>query len=506
MPPPPQSDDVIQELNPTRYPIKSYKGIFVIAKREFFANLKSVRMLVLMILFVLAVLGGSYGISGLSSPSQTLPDVEILAWIIVEDYEGNGPLNDLVLRMTDTEGNPIEAVYVQYYKGDVDDDELLFNGQTDGNGTVVMNDVLDSLFDINENTFTFFFDKSSEDEMVKASISLEGVPKNAYVMNNVLDLDDDNIEDDVMVLVMDKNGVPIEGANVTITSSEDTFIATTNSKGVVSLRNLQAGDMTFEGTIDPRKYDVEVEYQGSTSQNTFYIFMDDTTVEGFFDLEGPNEIIFIIAVLFIVMLGPIIAISLSFDSITREKIQKSLDFLLARPMGRRGIIIGKFLGILSAIALPVTAINLLAVVMISSVTDKSPSGALVAGFIFYSLVLMAIYILLQQIFSTLAKTTGTAILSGIAIWLIFFMFWGLLTLAIGAAAGMQFGSDEWIILNNQISLFNPSGAYSMTMGLLLPDSTGALGIESWMPPVAMIIWFVVLFFLATEIFVRKADS
>jgi ABC-type transport system involved in multi-copper enzyme maturation permease subunit len=264
--------------------------------------------------------------------------------------------------------------------------------------------------------------------------------------------------------------------------------------------------MTLEGITEPVKYDVEVEYRGTMSQNTFLIFMDDESVESFFDLEGPNEIIFLIAAVFIVMLGPIIAIALSFDSVTREKLQKSLDFLLARPMGRRGIIVGKFLGILSAIVLPVTAINLLAVWIISSITGKNPSGALVAGFILYTIILLAIFILIQQIFSTLAKTTGTAILSGIAIWLIFFMFWGLLTLAIGAAAGMQFNSDEWIILSNRMSLFNPSGAYSTAMALLLPDSTGALGIESWMPPAAMIIWLVIMFFLATEIFVRKADK
>jgi ABC-type transport system involved in multi-copper enzyme maturation permease subunit len=148
----------------------------------------------------------------------------------------------------------------------------------------------------------------------------------------------------------------------------------------------------------------------------------------------------------------------------------------------------------------------MAVWLISSITDKSPHGELVVGFLVYSIILLAIYILLQQIFSTLAKTTGTAILSGIAIWLIFFMFWGLLSIAIGAAAGMQFGSDEWIILSNRMSLFNPSGAYTLAMGLLLPDSTGALGIESWMPMVSMVIWFIVMFFLATEIFVRKADQ
>jgi Cu-processing system permease protein len=431
--------------------------------------------------------------------------VDILAWIIVENNNDVGGLNDLVLVLTDSAGNPQEDVAVQYYRGDIDDNVLLFNSQTDENGTVVMNDVLDSIYDLGENTFLFISESGEEQERARASVSLEISPKNAYVMAIVLDLDDDNIEDDVIVLVLDGDGMPVVSANVTISSSLETFDLTTDSRGIAKLRNLEAGEMTLEGYTDPRDYNVEVDYQGSISQNTFSIYRDDESVESILDLEGPNEIIFLIAAVFIVMLGPIIAISLSFDSITKEKLQKSLDFLLARPMGRRGIIMGKFLGILTAIALPVTVINLLAVWLISGSTGKSPSGSLVAGFIVYSLILIAIYILLQQIFSTLAKTTGTAILSGIAIWLIFFMFWGLITLAIGAAMGMQIGSDEWILLNNQTSLFNPSGAYSLAIALLLPESTGALGIESWMPTVAMMIWLVIMFFLATEIFVRKVD-
>ena len=39
------------------------KGVFAIAKREFFSNLKSVRMLILLILFALAVIGSAYGLA-----------------------------------------------------------------------------------------------------------------------------------------------------------------------------------------------------------------------------------------------------------------------------------------------------------------------------------------------------------------------------------------------------------------------------------------------------------
>jgi Cu-processing system permease protein len=501
--PPPKEGDQVQKMSPTRYPIKAYLGILVIAKREFFANLMSVRMVVLMALFILAVLGGSYGISGMSASTQPLDDVEVLTWVILGDADGLGFPDDLLVLVTDGEGVPRPNVRLEYLSRDGDIDDIYFSGFTNSNGVIIIYNVTSNI--VGSNFFRVTFN-NIEYERVRTSIGFEFSPVPAYIMGHTLDLDDDNIEDDALVMVLDSMGMPVSNASVIISNSDYYNSQLTDSKGLVYLFNLKAGEGDAFSGFAPQEYDLEVTYSAETSTNNFLIYQDDESVESLFDLEGPNEIIYFIAVVFIVMLGPIIAISLSFDSITKEKLQKSMDFLLSRPMGRRGIIMGKFLGILSAIVIPVTAINLLAVGLISSVTGEGPDGSLVGGFIVYTIMFIAIYILLQQIFSTLAKTTGTAILSGIAIWLIFFLFWGLITLAIGAAMGLQLGSDDWISMSNQMSMGNPSGVYQLAMGLLLPDGGGALGIDSWMPPVAMVIWLIVMFFLATEIFVRKADS
>jgi ABC-type transport system involved in multi-copper enzyme maturation permease subunit len=507
MPPPPKEEQVSPQMTTTRYPIKAYLGIFTIAKREFFANIKSIRMIVLMALFILAVLGGSYGISGFSASTQPLDDVEVLTWVILGDAEGLGYPDDLLVLVTDGEGTPRPNVRVEYLSRDGDVDDIFFSGYTKSNGVVIVYNV--SLNIVETNFFRVTFNNIAY-ERVRISFALELSPKPAYVMGHTLDLDDDNIEDDALIMVLNSTGMPVSNAHVIISTSEYYNSQFTDSNGLVSLSNLKAGEGDAFSGFAPQQYDLEVTYSNETSTNNLMIYSDDETVAGLFDLEGPNEIIFLIAIIFITMLGPIIAISLSFDSVTKEKIQKSMDFLLSRPMGRRGIIMGKFLGILSAIVIPVTAINLLAVVLITSVTGEGADGMLVAGFILYTIMFIAIYILLQQIFSTLAKTTGTAILSGIAIWLIFNLFWSLISFAIGAAMGLQYGSDDWNVLVNQIALVNPAGAYQWGLAFLLPAqeeiATSIQGIDSWMPPVVMIIWFVLMFFLATEIFVRKADS
>lgn len=489
-----------------RYPIKPFFGLFIIAKREFFANLKSVRMLVLMALFILAVLGGTYGITRLST-TTTLPEVEVLAWALLGDYDGYGYSDDLVVRITDGEGDPIFNAEVEYVSFEDDSEEVFFDGYTDQDGVAIIQNISFSMLGTYVIKVTH---DNKEYGPVKTSYAIELSPKPVYIFAQSLDLDDDNVEDDALAIVTDINGTPIANAEVTITSSNYENSGLTNSKGIITFTNLKAGRSGEFGTVSPKNYDVEVTYSGSTSTNSFKVYQDDESRANLFELEGPDEIIYVIASIFIIMLGPIIAIALSFDSITKEKLQKSLDFLLCRPTGRRNIILGKFMGILSAIALPVTVINLLAVALISSVTQESPTGTLVAGFIGYTIVFIAIYILLQQIFSTLAKTTGTAILSGIAVWLIFNMFWTLISVGVGAILGYQFGSDAWVKMNNQIALLNPSGAYQLALGFLLPQEGGAnvtmLGVSNWMPPVVMVIWLIVMFLLATKIFVKKADS
>jgi Cu-processing system permease protein len=503
----PKEPEVSEPYNPKRYPIKSYLGIITIAKREFFANLKSVRMIVLMLLFILAVLGGAYGISGMSASTQTLPDVEVLAWAILGDSEGLGIPDDLLVLITDGDGIPRPNVRVEYLSQDGDFEDIFFNGFTDSKGVVIIFDVSSNI--VGSNFFRVSFNNIAY-EGVPTSFALEFSPKPAYIAAHTLDLDDDNIMDDALIMVLNGTGIPIANADVIISNSDYYNNQLTDSNGLIVLYNLKAGQGDAFSGFSPQEYDLEVTYSAETSTNNIRIYQDDETVGGLFDLEGPNEIILIVAAFFITMLGPIFAIALSFDSVTKEKIQKSMDFLLSRPMGRRGIIIGKFLGILLAIAIPVTIINVLAVGLISSVTNKSPDGVFIGGFLLYTIIFIAIYILLQQIFSTLAKTTGTAILSGIAIWLIFNLFWSLISLAVGALMGLQFGSDAWISMNNQMSLINPGGAYPLALGYLLPTSGGSavsvLGVESWMPPLAMLIWLVVMFFLATEIFVRKTDS
>jgi ABC-type transport system involved in multi-copper enzyme maturation permease subunit len=218
-------------------------------------------------------------------------------------------------------------------------------------------------------------------------------------------------------------------------------------------------------------------------------------------------------------MGPLIAIALSFDSVTREKSQGSLNFLLCRPISKRAIALGKFTGVMAALILPVIVLTLIAVPIISSLMGSYPSVRMITGVIISTTLLMATFALIQMILSTVAKTSATAILSGIGVWLFFNFFWAIIVIIVFIALGREIPTNPIGIigvlaiamdseLGPRISLFNPGGVlggnYNMGVGQLAGNVHE--GIPEWGPWVGMVAWFLIIFIAAIEIFNRKGSE
>lgn len=110
---------------------------------------------------------------------------------------------------------------------------------------------------------------------------------------------------------------------------------------------------------------------------------------------------------------------IAFDAIAKERIHGTLDLLLSRPVSRVGSVLGKIGGTFFAVAVPVTLVNAVGVVVIWAVSGRPPTWSFAAAFMGLALLLVAFYVLLQVAFSTLAKTSGTAILFGFLVFLAF---------------------------------------------------------------------------------------
>lgn len=228
--------------------------------------------------------------------------------------------------------------------------------------------------------------------------------------------------------------------------------------------------------------------------------------------QGPNVVLYVLTTPFVWLIAPLIAILLSYDSIVTERLENSLDFLLSRPVSRKGIAFGKFLGLLLALSLPVIIVSIIGIVIIAHVSGKSPLILGCIGFVFFTVVYIAIFILIQQIISTISKNIGTTLVIGVCLWLLFTIFWLLIPLGYAKVCGIPYdptsqnvNTTEYAKLSNRFDLFSPSGIYPLCVGALLGKEVSdfSYGVPNFAPFVGIAIWFFSLLYISMEIFDRK---
>jgi ABC-type transport system involved in multi-copper enzyme maturation permease subunit len=471
----------------TESAIQNIKGISIIIKYDVISHLKSSRMIILMVIFVLTILSGAYLFAGIAANYAELDPPEFLVWTYIVNSDDDSNPNDALVITTDIAGRPVDNVVISIYNFN---GTKLDSGNTDISGRTIFNDIdPQSYLNCRKGDFEISFRTIIISRMQINQLLGE---LDVYIQAQAVDLDRDNVPDDVAILVLNRTLEPLQGVEIA-KKGGDVDQAETNMYGVSRDYNL---------LID--RYEYSIRLNGQVITEEVEVVSDDMELQRLLDLQGPDEVLMQIAGLFMAMIIPIIAIGISFDSISREKISRSIVFLLCRPIGKRSIAVGKFLGSLIALAIPLTLVSLVGVAIISAVTSEVPTGSFVAGFIIASIMFMAIFILLQQIFSTLAKTTGNAILAGISLWLFFYIFWSLIVIAINYALGNQLYSQDFIEFSNKLTLLSPTGSYSLIINEIAPTGGGTpAGITSWAPYLSYAIWFGVLFFLAIELFRKK---
>jgi ABC-type transport system involved in multi-copper enzyme maturation permease subunit len=304
------------------------------------------------------------------------------------------------------------------------------------------------------------------------------------------DLDDKARDNDVVVHVVGLDGEPLGGAEVSISNGMSNV---TDANGVASFLDLKKGRYNVSATSGGVGAFGQVDVSAQrTDRNPFAIA-----------LEGPDQVLSIVAQIGIGFMGPIYVIALCFDTISREKISGSIDYLLCRPMGRRAVLLGKFTGVLAAMMVPITLVSMAGVAIIAWKSGHSPSASAVMGFLVYTVLLIGIFALLQMLFSTVSKTTGTAVLSGIGLWLFFFLMFGVIIAVVGQMRGMT--SDAYATFSSRADLFNPIGLYGMSIGTAI-DHTAPGGLPIWAPGLAMLVTLLIYLALALEVFKRRATE
>lgn len=491
------------------------RGIWIITKRELRSHVRSVRMIILLVLFVLAVIGGSYGMSALSISSDVIQTPEVVGWVFKVPADNDTMRNDLMIYFTDIEGKPVDGV----------DYNITFETKSKIVSIGHMENAPSRSFihNVNESSAytayelqSAFMEYSTGDYsalrmLYDASLLLQEMqPTRMYLSAQVLDLDGENALDDALIMVLDTKDLnPEVDQPVKMFTEDDLYdpigVLKTNEYGVCKFSDLEGGnlDMTSFRTAG-KSYLFSTNFDGESAQTAVSVIFN-INLTSLFETDDPNQVLAFVALMFIVVIGPVIGIALSFDTISKERLQNSLDFLLARPVSRRAIAAGKFFGTFLAIAIPATIINICAIFIIWAKTGNRPDLYFSMAFLVFSLGFITIYILIQQIFSTLVKSTATAILSGISLWVFFNLFWSLISLGINALLGNKLGSDENLIFSNRFSLLSPNGVYQMTIMASLPGSTASdyIGVYDWVSYLVMGIWIVGCFIIAVELFEKR---
>ncbi|MGQ9926555.1 MAG: ABC transporter permease [Chloroflexaceae bacterium] len=132
---------------------------------------------------------------------------------------------------------------------------------------------------------------------------------------------------------------------------------------------------------------------------------------------------------FLVFLVPIIAIALAFDAVNGELNARTMSRLLAQPIYRDALLLGKFLASLFTLALALTTIWLLIAGLGLLRLGVPPGGEETARLLWFLLLTIAygaVWLALGMLASILFRQPATAAMAALATWLFFTVFWGII--------------------------------------------------------------------------------
>ncbi len=187
---------------------------------------------------------------------------------------------------------------------------------------------------------------------------------------------------------------------------------------------------------------------------------------------------------FLGFLVPLIAIALAFDTINGEFNQRTISKVLAQPIYRDALLLGKFLAGLFTLALVLMTIWLLVMGIGILALGVPPSGEEVArslSFLLMTVFYGGIWLALALVFSIVFRQPATAALSSISAWLFFIVFWGMIAqLLAQAVRPIEVGFLEEVLAQARLEMalarLSPSTLYAEATLATLNPAVRSLGL------------------------------
>jgi ABC-2 type transport system permease protein len=187
--------------------------------------------------------------------------------------------------------------------------------------------------------------------------------------------------------------------------------------------------------------------------------------------------------IFISFLGPLLGISLGFDSINSELNNGTLSRILAQPIHRDYLLNAKFLGAMTVITVMFFALGFLVLgtgLIAIGIPPTAEEFLRIIFFVILGILYVAFWLNLSILFSVLFRQPATSALSGIAIWLFFSIFYNMIiNLATKSFIPPDYAPVEYLVRFDEFKLnllrINPGQLFSEATTTLLMPSVRSLG-------------------------------
>jgi len=189
-------------------------------------------------------------------------------------------------------------------------------------------------------------------------------------------------------------------------------------------------------------------------------------------------------VAFLGFLLPLVAIALGFDAVNGEYNRRTMSRILSQPIYRDALLTGKFLGCLLVIAICLLVLWLLVIGLGILLLGLPPSAEEILrglAFLLASFVYAGVWLAVAMVFSTIFRSPATSALATLTVWLLFTIFWPMLSPLI---AGSVVPADPFdpmtavtqLEVERAIARISPNTLFGeMTLAILNPE-TRSLGI------------------------------
>jgi ABC-2 type transport system permease protein len=232
-------------------------------------------------------------------------------------------------------------------------------------------------------------------------------------------------------------------------------------------------------------------------------------------------------VFFISFLVPLVAIGLGFDAINSEHNRRTLSRILSQPIYRDALLFGKFLAGLLTLSISLVALWLVVIglgLLLLGVPPNAEEMARAFIFLLVTIAYAGIWLALALLFSIVFRSTATAALVTLGLWMFMTFIWPSLVPVIALAFPIT--DEETLILTAQyLSRLSPSALFAEVILPILNPATRSLGpiylhqlqgavpgaplplgeslIIAWPPMVGLIAAAIVIFVIGYLIFQRQ---